>query len=37
MIISKRVDLEHQHGRYFVVLEHHIGGRDVMCKRFIRP
>ena len=37
MINSSRIDLKHQHGRYFVVLEHHFGRRDVMWKRFIRP
>ena len=37
MINSSKIDLEHQHGRYFVVLENQFGRRDIMCKRFIRP
>ena len=30
LINSNRIDLEHQHGRYFVVLENQFGRRDVM-------
>ena len=37
MINSSRIDLEHQHGRYFVDLENQFGRPDVMWKRFIRP
>ena len=29
---SRRIDLEHQHGRRFIVLEHQYGRRDVMWK-----
>ena len=29
---KKRIGLEHQHGRYFIVLEHHYGRRKVMWK-----